>query len=210
MNRLTLFNIIVKNKSEINALIDQRLTQSTLDYSIESIYNHFIAWVILDSVSITASEVIDIAFSIIDRIVSAREQWGTVTEYTTNRDESTIYVDTRLEELTIMDVQVIIDANVRASERLLFKLYWHGTFKYNLVEADLVGADRWKDLGIERLDHLYRYLESMLHRNARSHKNNHVIAELTGIRENKLHNRSRWMQTKQVVDIVPAYMRYVK
>jgi hypothetical protein len=210
MNRLALFNIIVKNKSEINALINQRLTQSTMEYSIESIYNHFIAWVLLNRLSTTESELLDVAVSIIDRIVSAREQLGTVTEYTTNRDESTIYVDTRLEELTIMDVQVIIDTHVRASERLLFKLYWHGTFKYNLVEADLVGADRWKDLGIERLDHLYRYLESMLHRNVRSNSNSHAIAELTGIRANKIHNRVRWMQTKQVADIVPAYMRYVK
>jgi hypothetical protein len=210
MNRTKLIQLLESQKTELLLLISQFISKAAIEtHDANDLYQHFVSWILLNEPSITESKLVSRAEVIVSKIISARDhlyEASAISDSGGNSGDSRY--DQRLNELTVDDLLVIINANQDAHERLLLKLYYHGTFSYNLVECDVVGGKKWLHLGIDRIDAMNDYLETQ-----RTGSNGNLsldfISEITRVPTDKIHSHVKWQVIKEILDIIYAYKRYL-
>ncbi len=211
MNRTIIFQLLESQKTELLLLISQFISKSDIEiHDANDLYQHLVSWILLNEYSITESNLLSRAEVIITKIISVREQLyesSAINDSDGNSGGSAF--EERLNELSVEDLLMIINANPEAQKRLLLKLYYHGTFKYNLVESDVIGGKKWLHLGIDRLDMMIDYLENQKAA-ADSKLSLDFISEITGVPRDKIQKRVNWQVTKEILDVIPAYIRYLK
>jgi hypothetical protein len=211
MNHAKVFQLIESKKTELMLLIRKRIRESAVEmHDANDLYRQFISLILLAGNSVEESDLLDRAELAISSIIAARDMLYEETLTKSPNTHSTGYeLDTRLDEISLDDLLVIINANPDATKRLLLKLYYHGTFKYNLVESDVVGGKKWLHLGIDRLDALNDYLESQ--KTGRGTKLSlNFISGITHVPSGKIQHRVKWQVIREILDIIYAYKRYVK
>ena len=210
MNHAKVFQLIESKKTELMLLIRKRIRESAVEvHDANDLYRQFISLILLAGNSVEESDLLDRAELAISSIIAARDKLYEETLTKSPNTHSTGYeLDTWLDEISLDDLLVIINANPDATKRLLLKLYYHGSFKYNLVESDVVGGKKWLHLGIDRLDAMNDYLDTK--RTGSDGKLSlDFISEITRVPTDKIHSHVKWQVIKEILDIIYAYKRYL-